>query len=85
MFLIVAATAQAPYTIDIRQQSYTTDTGYLKMGSNKSPLGQTLSYNSRYLIKKWQTLVSYYGRVALFTLQGGRLGRCHIENESCRY
>lgn len=46
-----ATYAQPQYTIDITQQQYTLKTDFLKMGSNRSPTGEILSYNNLYLTK----------------------------------
>ncbi len=43
--------AQQQYTIDITNQEYNLNSGFLKMGTNKSPSGEVLSYNNKYLTK----------------------------------
>ncbi|QPH38985.1 beta-galactosidase [Pedobacter endophyticus] len=45
---------QKQYEIDISNQTYTLQRDFLKMGTNKSPNGDVLAYNSLYLVKNNQ-------------------------------
>jgi hypothetical protein len=52
--LFTQSSGQNPYSIDITNQNYAVRDNFLKTGSNQSPLGEILSYNSLYLTKNGQ-------------------------------
>lgn len=48
---VLCAYSQPHYTIDISNQDYKLNTGFVKTGTNTSPSGEVLSYNNLYLTK----------------------------------